>query len=104
VTTAPVVVPSATATDVYATCAEAEAAGVTNIPSTDAAYTTGLDRDGDGIACEDNGSDTAVIIDAGFEKTAAVSTTSVALFAGMGLLLITGLTLMFASAKSSRKH
>jgi hypothetical protein len=108
-TTSPIVVPSATtpstATDIYATCAEAEAAGVTNIPSTDTAYTTGLDRDGDGIACEDNGSDTAVLIEAGFEKTAAApSTTPVALFAGMGLLLITGLTLMFASAKSSRKH
>lgn len=107
-TTSPIVVPSATTpatvTDVYANCSEAEAAGVSNIPSTDAAYTTGLDRDGDGIACEDNGSDTAVIIEAGFEKTAAASTTSAALFAGMGLLLITGLSLMFASAKASRKH
>lgn len=102
--TTPVVIPSEPVDNVYANCSEAEAAGVSNIPSTDAAYTTGLDRDGDGIACEDNGSDTAVIIEAGFEKTASASTNSAALFAGMGLLLITGLALMFASVKASRKH
>jgi hypothetical protein len=90
----------------YANCSEAEADGVTNIPSTDAAYTTGLDRDGDGIACEDNGSDTAVLIDGGFEQSAAATaSTPVALFTGMGVLLIAGMTLMFISKnRASRKR
>jgi hypothetical protein len=91
---------------VYANCSEAEADGVSNIPSTDAAYSTGLDRDGDGIACEDNGSDTAVLIDAGFENASATPpSNSAALFAGTGLLLIAGLTLIFVSKMQvSRKR
>lgn len=114
VTTAPIAVPSATTSatvvggngKVYANCSEAEAAGASNIPSTDAAYKTALDRDGDGIACEDNGSDTAVLIDGGFEQTAATPPAApLAIFAGMGLLLITGLSLLFVSRKqASRKH
>ncbi|WP_246165211.1 excalibur calcium-binding domain-containing protein [Arthrobacter yangruifuii] len=37
----------------YATCAEARAAGRTNIPFGDPEFTPGLDGDGDGIGCDD---------------------------------------------------
>lgn len=37
---------------VFATCADAKAAGVSNIPKGDPAYWPGGDRDDDGIACE----------------------------------------------------
>ncbi len=35
-------------------CTEARAAGQSNIPETQSTYRRQLDRDGDGIACEDN--------------------------------------------------
>lgn len=44
----------------FANCAQAFAAGVSNIPSTDSRYRRALDRDNDGIACETNGDDTRV--------------------------------------------
>ncbi|WP_246657653.1 excalibur calcium-binding domain-containing protein [Arthrobacter yangruifuii] len=37
----------------YANCSEAAAAGAYNIPSTDPGYGSWLDRDGDGIGCDD---------------------------------------------------
>lgn len=36
----------------YYSCAQAHAAGVSNIPKTSSAYRLSLDRDKDGIACE----------------------------------------------------
>lgn len=53
-TSAPTVPASpATTTEVeYASCAEAEAAGVTPIHAGDPGYSASLDRDGDGTACD----------------------------------------------------
>lgn len=44
--------PAVAMTTPYATCGEAEADGVYNIPAGDPRYAPNLDRDGDGIACE----------------------------------------------------
>jgi hypothetical protein len=44
--------PAASADPPYRNCKEAHADGRYNIPSTDPAYRSALDRDGDGFACE----------------------------------------------------
>jgi excalibur calcium-binding domain-containing protein len=44
--------PAASADPPYRNCTEAHADGRYNIPSNDPAYRSGLDRDGDGYACE----------------------------------------------------
>jgi Excalibur calcium-binding domain len=44
--------PTASADPPYRNCKEAHADGRYNIPSNDPAYRPGLDRDGDGYACE----------------------------------------------------
>lgn len=55
----------------FANCADARAAGLENIPAGSAAYSANLDSNGNGIACEDNGADSVVLINGGF---AAAST------------------------------
>ncbi|MFJ5696404.1 excalibur calcium-binding domain-containing protein [Arthrobacter sp. NPDC093125] len=45
----------------YANCTEAAAAGAFNIPVGDPGYGTHLDRDNDGIGCEQGGSGGAVV-------------------------------------------
>jgi hypothetical protein len=47
-----VTAPVALADPPYRNCAEAHADGRYNIPSSDPAYQSKLDRDGDGFACE----------------------------------------------------
>lgn len=47
--------PAFAMTTPYATCGEAEADGVYNIPAGDPRYAPNLDRDGDGIACDGPG-------------------------------------------------
>lgn len=44
--------PAASADPPYRNCKEAHADGRYNIPSSDPAYRSELDRDGDGYACE----------------------------------------------------
>ncbi len=44
--------PVAAAGPPYSSCADAAQDGRTNIPKGDPAYSSKLDRDGDGIACE----------------------------------------------------
>ena len=44
--------PGAIADPPYRNCSEAHADGRYNIPSSDPAYSSKLDRDGDGYACE----------------------------------------------------
>ncbi|MCV7259587.1 excalibur calcium-binding domain-containing protein [Mycobacterium shimoidei] len=46
--------PSALADPPYKNCSEAHADGRYNIPQDDPAYSSKLDRDKDGIACEPN--------------------------------------------------
>ncbi|MBO0896739.1 excalibur calcium-binding domain-containing protein [Arthrobacter sunyaminii] len=46
--------PAFAMTTPYATCGEAAADGVYNIPAGDPLYSPDLDRDGDGIACENS--------------------------------------------------
>lgn len=41
----------------FRNCTEAREAGYTNIPRSSAFYSRNLDRDGDGVACEQNGND-----------------------------------------------
>ncbi len=47
-----VAAPDTLADPPYRNCSEAHADGRYNIPSTDPAYRSQLDRDGDGLACE----------------------------------------------------
>jgi hypothetical protein len=47
-----VTAPGASADPPYKNCKEAHADGRYNIPSSDPAYRSALDRDGDGYACE----------------------------------------------------
>lgn len=94
---------------VYTNCSEAFAAGVSNIPSTDAAYSARLDRNKDGIACNKNGSDTAVLINGGFAQPvaseAATNQSPLLIFAGVGMLVLAGLTLLILPrVASSRKY
>ncbi|SEI66776.1 Excalibur calcium-binding domain-containing protein [Deinococcus reticulitermitis] len=51
-TSAPVYVPPVTR---FGSCDEARAAGHSDIPRSSASYSPGLDRDGDGVACEAGG-------------------------------------------------
>lgn len=44
--------PAAPAAAYYANCAEARAAGAAPLHRGDPGYRSGLDRDGDGVACE----------------------------------------------------
>lgn len=60
---------------IFANCSDALAAGVTDIKIGDPRYDKKLDRDGDGIACESSGQDTAVAIDGGFAQASSVDNT-----------------------------
>ncbi|WP_240666779.1 excalibur calcium-binding domain-containing protein [Longirhabdus pacifica] len=47
-----VVIEETTGTQPFANCSEAKAAGAAPLHKGDAGYSTSLDRDGDGVACE----------------------------------------------------
>ncbi len=49
--------PAMAALPPFANCDEARAEGRTNIPSSDVRFSPGLDRDGDGIGCEEEPTD-----------------------------------------------
>ncbi|WP_052274286.1 excalibur calcium-binding domain-containing protein [Arthrobacter sp. L77] len=61
----------------YANCGAAKDAGWMNIEEGQTHYSPALDRDQDGIACETDGSDSAVVIDGGTAQTSGLTSAGV---------------------------
>lgn len=57
-------------------CEEANANGIADIPRNSVAYTSQLDRDGDGIACESNGKDATSIVTLALPEAPAATGTA----------------------------
>lgn len=68
----------------FESCEESRQAGYENIPKGHHHYSENLDRDKDGIACESDGSDSAVVIDGGFGQASTVTPANVG---GFSLIL-----------------